>query len=55
MKFDEIVLTPEVKAEVLVRLEKSWSEKYDVPSQAPGFEGAVYATDGTAPALMPVV
>ena len=22
------------------RLEQAWSEKYDVPSEAPGFEGA---------------
>lgn len=32
--------TPEMKAEVRERLEKSWSEKWDQPSEAPGFEDA---------------
>jgi len=37
---DGSVLTEADEAEVQPRLERSWSEKYDVPSQAPGFEGA---------------
>ena len=36
----EVVLTEADEAEVQARLEQAWSEKYDVPSEAPGFEGA---------------
>ena len=36
----EIVLTEADEAEKQARLERAWSEKYDVPSEAPDFEGA---------------
>ena len=36
----EIILTEADEAEVQAQLERAWSEKYDVPSEAPGFEGA---------------
>ena len=36
----EVVLTEADEAERQARLERAWSEKYDMPSEAPGFEGA---------------
>jgi len=37
---DDGEFTPEMKAETWERIEKTFEEKYDVPSEASGFDGA---------------
>lgn len=40
----EIVLTETDEAKIQARLEQAWSERYDVPSETPEFEGATPQT-----------